>query len=347
MSNFGKNFTPGKLKHDFLEKLLKNYVSDLDIQDKRVIVSSKIGEDAAVIDMGEKYLVAKTDPVTFATDEIGYYVVNVNVNDVVCMGAIPKWFQSTILLPEKITNEDLIRQIFKSIHDTCEAMNITIIGGHTEITPKLDRPIVIGCLLGEVEKEKLVLSSRIESGDVIILTKGIFIEGVSIIGRERGNELKDKGYPDDFIEKCKNYLFNPGISVYKEALLANDHFKIKGFHDPTEGGLFTGLAEMAIASNLGIAIEKETIKVLPEALELSKVFNLNPYNTISSGSLLIAIENHNDEANNLIELLKKNNISASIIGTFTKKENGLTIKTNSGLIEPLIYSEKDEILKIF
>ncbi|MFX0056908.1 MAG: AIR synthase related protein [Candidatus Heimdallarchaeota archaeon] len=151
--------------------MLKEYVSNLEKEDKRIILGSKIGEDAAVIDMGDKYLVAKTDPITFATDEIGYYAVNVNVNDVVCTGATPKWFQSTILLPERKTDEELIEGIYKGIHDTCKSMNISVVGGHTEITTKLNRPIVIGSLLGEVEKDKLVKTSGAKSGDALILTK--------------------------------------------------------------------------------------------------------------------------------------------------------------------------------
>jgi len=270
-------FLIGKLKHKFLNKMLENFASTTHLKDSRVVVGSQIGEDAAVIDMGDKYLVAKTDPITFVTDEIGYYAVNVNVNDVVCTGAIPKWFQSTILLPAGLTDEDLIEYIFKNIHDTCKSLGIEVVGGHTEITAGLDRPIVIGSLLGEVEKEKLVLSSGANANDSIILTKGIFIEGTSIIAREKEDLLKQKGYDNEFIEKCKNYLYNPGISIYNEALLSNDNFEINSMHDPTEGGLFCGIAEMAIASNLGVLIENDNINVLPEPLELSKIFKINPY----------------------------------------------------------------------
>ena len=335
----------GKLKHDFLAKMLSDFVTDLDIKDKRVIVGSKIGEDAAVIDMGEKYLIAKTDPITFATDEIGYYAVNVNVNDVVCMGGTPKWFQSTILLPEKNTTEDLIEKIFKNIHNACKSMNITVIGGHTEVTPGIDRPIVIGSLLGEVEKDKLVITSGAKPGDALILTKGIFIEGTSIIGREKEEELKAKELSKEFIETCKNYLYEPGISVFNEARLANKHIKINSMHDPTEGGLFTGVAEMAIASNTGILIEREKIHILPEPLILSKLYNLNPFNTISSGSLLIAIEQ--DKSYELINLLNTNSIMSEKIGNITPKKDGLKIKEKSGKVSPLLYSETDEITKIF
>lgn len=344
MKGNSKIFPIGKLKHNFLHKMIKEYISDLEVHDKRIIVGSKIGEDAAVIDMGDKYLVAKTDPITFATDEIGYYVVNVNVNDVVCTGAKPKWFQSTILLPES-TTEQLIANIFKKIHDTCMSMGITVIGGHTEVTSGLKRPIVIGSLLGEVEKNEFVSPDGAEPGDALVLTKGVFIEGTSIIAREKEKELIEKGLDPDFIDKCKKYLYDPGMSVYKEALLANQNFRIKKFHDPTEGGLATGIVEMAIASNVGVLIDLEKIEILPEPNKLSKIFNLNPLGTISSGSLLIAIDDvHSID---LIELLLKNNIKAEKIGYFTLKERGMLVKERDGLIKTLNYSETDEITKIF
>ncbi|TFF97102.1 MAG: hydrogenase expression/formation protein [Promethearchaeota archaeon] len=344
--NIKDNYFPiGKLRHTYLNKLLKNHVNDLECDDKRIVLGSKLGEDAAVIDMGDKYLVAKTDPITFATDKIGYYVVNVNVNDLVCTGATPMWFQSTILLPEKKTTEQMIEKIFKSIHDTCKELNISVIGGHTEVTTGLKHPIIIGSLMGEVEKEKLVKTEGAEPGDALILTKGIFIEGTSIIGREKANFLREKGYSEAFIEKCKKYLYEPGISVLKEAVIANDNYKIKSLHDPTEGGLACGIAEMCIASNTGVLIEGKKIKILEEPKELSKVFKLNPLNTISSGSLLIAVKEA--DAEDLIEKLKRNKINAEKIGIFTQKDKGIIIQNQEGKKIPLEYSENDEILKIF
>ncbi|MBY8982501.1 MAG: AIR synthase family protein [Candidatus Lokiarchaeota archaeon] len=339
-------FLPGKIKHDILKKMFKNYVSDLRINDKRILIGSEIGEDAAVIDINnDELIVVKTDPITFTSDLIGYYVVNINVNDVVCTGAKPLYFLSTVLLPEKKTTLDLIESIFKQIHDTCKSMNIMIIGGHTEITTGLKRPIVVGSLIGEVNRNKLVKTSGAEVGDILILTKGIFIEGTSIIAREKENTLLDEGFRKQFITKCKDYIFNPGISVYKEALLANNNFKINAMHDPTEGGIATGIAEMAIASNLGVLIEMNSIKILPESSKLSKLFGLNPYNTISSGTLLIAIKEQ--FADDLIELLVKNNIIAMRIGKFVEKKKGLLIKDKDDKLKPLNYSERDEIIKIF
>ena len=340
-----KKFIIGKLKHKFLQKMLNEFVSTTHLKDDRVVVGSNIGEDAAVIDMGDKYLVAKTDPVTFVTDEIGYYAVHVNVNDVVCTGATPKWFQSTILLPAKQTDKDLIETIFKNIHDTCKSLGITVVGGHTEITAGLDRPIVIGSLLGEVDKEKLVLSSGAKEDDLIILTKGIFIEGTCIIAREKEDFLKEKGYSNQFIEKCRNYLYNPGISIFKEAVVSNNNFTVTSMHDLTEGGLFNGLAEIAIASNLGLLIKKEQINVLPEPLELSKIFNIDPYSTISSGSLLISI--NLEFAEDLINLLAKNGVASEAVGRFTKDKGKYLILDENNREKTMIYTEIDEITKIF
>ena len=335
----------GKLKHELLQKMLSEFVSTTHLKDDRVVVGANIGEDAAVIDMGDKYLVAKTDPITFVTDEIGYYAVNVNVNDVVCTGATPKWFQSTILLPAKQTDEDLIESIFRSIHDTCKSLGITVVGGHTEITADLDRPMVIGSLLGEVEKDKLVLSSGAKEDDSIILTKGIFIEGTSIIAREKEDFLKEKGFNNKFIEKCKNYLYDPGISIFKEAVVAHENFTLTSMHDITEGGLFCGLAEVAIASDLGLSIKKDQINVLPEPLELSKVFNIDPYSTISSGSLIISINPEFTE--DLINLLRKNGIDSWVIGNFTSNKAEYLIFDENDKKSQMNYTEVDEITKIF
>ena len=344
MSENQKKFLVGKLKHKFLKKMLENFVSTTHLKDSRVVIGSQIWEDAAVIDMGDKYLVAKTDPITFVTDEIGYYAVNVNVNDVVCTGATPKWFQSTILLPAKSTDGDLIEYIFKNIYDTCKSLGITVVGGHTEITTGLDRPIVIGSLLGEVEKDKLVSSSGANANDSIILTKGIFIEGTSIIAREKEDILKQKGFDKEFIEKCKNYLYNPGISIYNDALTSNDNFHLTSMHDLTEGGLFNGLAEIAIASNLGLLIKKDQIDVLPEPLELSKIFKIDPYSTISSGSLLISIKNELSE--DLINLLRRNGIDSKVIGNFTSEKGQNLILDEDNKKSEMEYTEIDEITKI-
>ncbi len=308
----------------------------------RVKMGFAIGEDAAVIEMDSHYLVSKTDPITFATDEIGYYVVNVNANDIVTTGAIPKWFQATLLLPESRTTAEMAKKICIDIQRACLNLGVCLIGGHTEISHGLNRPIVIGSMIGEVSKEDYVETRGAKPGDAIILTKGIPLEGTSLIAREKEKLLEKKGLDKDFISKAKSLLHSPGISVMKEAILAVKNFDIHSMHDPTEGGLAMAIVEMAKASNCGFKIRYEYIPIIPEGKIICDLFNLDPLRVIASGSLLIGIEELNCKP--LLDLLHNNGIEACKIGNFTATI-GYKIEKN-GVIQDLKFTERDEITKI-
>src|SRR3989337_4013021 len=128
----------GKLPNDLLASLL----SRVEPRDPRVIIGPGIGWDAAVIDTGgPRLLVAKTDPITFASDLIGWYAVHVNANDVACMGARPAWFLATVLLPEGAPL-DLSEAVFGQVLEACDSLGVELVGGHTEFTYRLERPIV-------------------------------------------------------------------------------------------------------------------------------------------------------------------------------------------------------------
>ena len=328
----------GKLKIDLLQELLPQ-----SHRDARVIVGPKIGEDAAVIDFGESYLVAKTDPITFATDEIGWYLICVNSNDIATMGAVPKWLLTTILLPENRTTEVLIRRIMEQINTACEHFGITLCGGHTEITYGLDRPIVIGQMLGEVEKGKLIVSSGAQAGDDLILTKGLGIEATSIIARECESDLLEKFSPT-FLNRAKQYLTSPGISVLEEAQIAVRTGGVHAMHDPTEGGVATAIHELARAANLGVVVWKDALLISEETEQLCGEFDLNPLGVISSGALLIAADP--TKSSKIISAITERNIPCEIIGQFLPPENGCWIEVDSQRF-PLPMFETDEITKVF
>src|SRR5512134_389248 len=176
---------PGKLPVEILDRLIRAYTSSI----HGVAVGASIGEDAAAIDIGEKYLLAKTDPITFVAEDIGTYAIHVNANDIAAMGGKPLWFLATVLLPEKGTTPELVETIFRQLAAACGKIDVAFCGGHTEVTVGIDRPIVIGTMLGEVEKDRLVTTAGARAGDDILLTKAIAIEGASILAREKGREL--------------------------------------------------------------------------------------------------------------------------------------------------------------
>lgn len=333
-------FSVGKLPAELLGRLLERYR----LEDERVVLGARIGEDAAVLDMGDGYLVAKTDPITFATDQIGWYAVHVNANDLVTTGATPLWFLATVLLPEKQSDEALAEEIFRQIHKACAELGVSLIGGHTEITYALDRPIVVGQMLGEMEKNKLVTTSGAQVGDAVLLTKGVAIEGTAIIAREREAYLRERGYASDFIARAQRYLCEPGISVFREAMLASRSFDLHAMHDPTEGGLAVGLYELAEAAGVGLLIEEEDIPVLPECLRLCTEFGLDPLGTIASGALLITLSP--GQAEELKALLTSEHIPATIIGHVRPTEEGVKLQRGKSRTDLPKFAQ-DEIAKLF
>ena len=333
-----KSFEVGKLPHAVLERM----IGKIDVEDSRVVLGPGIGEDAAVIDMGDRYLVATTDPITFAQERIGWYCVNVNANDVATMGARPRWFFATLLLPEGKARQPLVDAILDDILRSCRDLGMALCGGHTEITTGLDRPILVGHLLGEVAKNKLVSSDRIAPGDVILLTHGIAIEGTAILAAEKEEELEgrvDRG----IVARSKEFLANPGISVVRAAMTACEATRVHGMHDPTEGGLATGLWEMAKASGMGAWIEGDAVFVYPETQALCEALDLDPWGLIASGALLIVVAAEDSEK--VISALKAEDIPCRPIGQILASGDESVI-VRQGRTVPLKPFERDELARI-
>jgi len=329
----------GKLPADHLARLLTGYTP----ADPRLLVGGTVGEDAAVIDMGDRCLIAKSDPITFATAEIGWYAVNVNANDIACTGARPKWFLATLLLPEGKTTPRQVDAIFGQITTACDSLGITVAGGHTEITYGLDRPIVAGHMLGEVSKEKLVLTGGAQPDDDLLLTKAIAIEGTAIIAHEK--RAKPTGlFSTQTLDGLANLLHNPGISVLAEAQAAVSVGGLHAMHDPTEGGLATGLHELAQAADVGLEIFADALPFHPDCLTLCDHFGLQPLGLIASGSLLLATA---PQATPAIEAaIAGQGIAVTRIGRVHPPQFGLKLVGRAGL-SPLPTFARDEITKLF
>jgi hydrogenase expression/formation protein HypE len=331
---------PGKLPPELLQRLLSAYTT----ADPRVIVGPAVGEDAAVIEMGGRHLIATSDPITFATDAIGYYAVVVNANDIATRGGQPKWFLATLLLPEHTTSEALVDTIFAQIAHACSTFGIALVGGHTEVTCGLDRPILSGHMLGEVEPAALVTTAGAQMGDVLLLTKGICLEGASIIARERQVDLRHRGVPEDLLRRAQNFLFDPGISVVRDAHLAIGSGRVHAMHDPTEGGLAMAVHELASAACVGVALKRDRIPVLEEASLLCRIYGLDPFGTIASGALLIATPP--EDAAQVELALQTNGIDCAMIGRVVSPSEGIFID-DGGMRQPLPRFERDEISRLF
>jgi hydrogenase expression/formation protein HypE len=330
----------GKPPLEVLERLFRA----CDIQDPRVIMGPRVGEDAAVLDLGGRYLVAKTDPITFVAEEIGWYGVHINANDLAVRGARPCWFLMTLLLPEARADEELLGSIFTQVQEACRAIGATLVGGHTEVTQGLDRPILVGAMLGEVEKDRLVTTAGARVGDAVLLSKGIAVEGASILARECSRFLTERGISAAVQRRAREFLHRPGISVLRDARIALDTVSVHAMHDPTEGGLATGLLELALAAGVGLRIERAAIPVLPECQAMCQAVGLDPLGMIASGALLLTCPS--EEADQLIAAWETEGIAGRTIGKVTPSETGL-ILLETGREAPLPRFARDEVARLF
>ena len=328
----------GKLRPALLGGLLSRHAG----ADPRVVVGPRVGEDAAVLDMGDRYLVATTDPITFVTEDLGWYAVVVNANDLAVRGAAPRWFLATCLLPEGRTTEADVTTLFAQLGNACQAQGVTLVGGHTEVTSGLDRPIVVGTMLGEIEKTRLVTTAGARPGDALVLTKGVPVEGTSIIARLRAAELRARGYEEAWLARARGMVTR--LSVVPEALLAVGLVSVHAMHDPTEGGVATALWEIADAAGVGLAVEAERIPVLPEGAALCREFGLDPLGTIASGALLLTLAPA--DAGVVLHAFAREGIDAAFIGRVVPPEAGVVL-TRGGQPGPLPRFDQDEITRLF
>ena len=330
----------GKLPPD----LLASFLSDLGAPNEpRILLGPGIGEDAAFVSFGSSTLIAKSDPITFATDRIGWYAIQVNANDIAASGGTPKWFLGTLLLPE---NEpaSTAKNIFKQLHEAASELGIALIGGHTEITVGLPRPIISGTMLGEAAPSETVKTSTAKPGNDVILTSGIAIEGTAIIARESKADLLKAGVPAATITAASAFLDSPGISIVKAAKIASETGHVTAMHDPTEGGLAGALDEVAQASQTGITIDASNVKIYPETQAICEALGLDSWGLIASGALLITSDPGGSDS--IIDALNRSGISASVIGKVTEPEEGL-VRITDGTKEPLPTFDRDEIARFY
>lgn len=328
----------GKLPPDMLEQIL----AKLPVSDARVVLGPGIGMDCAVVDAGRQLLVFKSEPVTFVTNALGWYAVQISVNDVATTGAEPRWMLATLLLPEGQTTPQMVDRIGDELISACQSLGISLIGGHTEITHSLTRPILVATLIGEVERQRLVTPRGVAPGDLILLTKGVPIEGTAILAQEFAHQLAATLSQED-IRRAAGFLFDPGISILRDARVALAAGEVTAMHDPTEGGLIAALCELAKASGRALVVDLDAAPVPHLSARICQAFGLDPFATIASGALLLTVKPSSAEA--IQRALEHAGIRCAIIGRVEAGEGAWNEK--NGQRSRLSHPKRDEITRLF
>jgi len=329
----------GKLPHELLTRLLAKWP----VTDPRVLLGPGVGLDCAVLDFGDTLLVLKTDPITFVTGELGWYGVQVNANDIATSGAAPRWFLATLLLPDQSSTQEWVAEIFQQICEACQQIGVALIGGHTEITYGLDRPILVGTMIGEVPRGRLITPQGASPGDRILLTKGVPIEATAILAREFPEKLVAVLTPGE-LQQAQQFLYDPGISVLRDARLATQAGVVSAMHDPTEGGLTGALWELAEASSRRLLIDVNAVPVPELSARICHRLGLDPLAAIASGALLLTAPP--DSVSTIQQALESDGIPCAEIGSVEDGPFSVWSQTEIGL-ELLPRPARDEITKLF
>ena len=228
----------------------------------RVLVGPGIGRDAAVIDIGGgRCLVAKTDPVTFAAEQIGWYAVHVNANDIACMGARPAWFLATALLTPARGAGQPAGGDFDPITSACEALEIDLVGGHTEGSRSASTARSSSAPCWGSRADEIVHGENIEPGDVVLMTKCIAIEGTALLAREASHQLANQGVSAETIptraqHARSRHQHRPGSASAVRVCAAAAYAR------SDRGGLATALYELATAASMTLRADAEAVPVL-------------------------------------------------------------------------------------
>lgn len=315
--------------------LIRSVLKQIKHRRDEVLIGPGVGLDCAALELGEgEALVMSTDPITGTVKDLGKHCIHITANDLAASGAEPLGVMLTVLLTEE-TEESEIKKMMAEAEEVCKELNMEILGGHTEITDVVKQPLITVTGVGKIRKERLLNQVHAKPNLDVVITKWIGLEATSILAKEREEELLETFSPA-FVNTAKD--FDQYLSVVPEGRIASE-MGASAMHDITEGGVFGALWELASAGNVGLEIDLKAIPIRQETVEVCEHFDANPYQIMSSGSMLIAIQ----DGAALVRALNAEGIAASVVGRTTEGRD--KILRNGQEIRYLDRPQPDELYK--
>lgn len=323
----------GKVKEAILQRTIFKKIT---YRNQETVSSSGIGSDAAVLENQGEVTVISTNPVTYTFKGMEKLAIASAMNNVVAKGGCPKSVLVSILLPERY-KETALKKMMESLNLFCKEYGIDIVGGHTEVTTAVNTPVINVTAVGYALRKNVVTRKRPDADMDIVMTKYIGIPATMIIQDIKREELRKK-FSENFIDRVNG--FDKYYSIIDEGKLASSHGVIC-MHDVSRGGIFQALWEMAEYLGFGFEVDVDRILVKQETIEFCEIFNLNPYEILSTGVLLMVTEDGEQLADTLMEA----GIPASVIGRTNSGNDRLIIRNDErGFITPPRGDEIDKIV---
>jgi hydrogenase maturation factor len=315
----------GKISAEIFDELI---FPRLGAKSDSILVGPRHGTDVGIVKIGGKAVSFTTDPVfivpEFGWERAAWFAIHILASDAVTCGLPPRYISIDLNLPMEITKEQMTI-LWDTMHRECEKLGISVICGHTARYENCHYPMVGGATVNGVgEMDEYVTPAFVRAGDKIIITKGPAIEAAGIFAAMFPRLIENE-FGADFRRRAEQIFYK--MSVVEDAMTAikigvRDN-GVTAMHDATECGIWGGLYELAEAAGLGVRVEQEKIIVEDCIPEICDYFNIDPYASISEGTLIVACRPH--KAGEVVKILAGKGIKSSIAGEFTVPEKGMVL----------------------
>lgn len=316
--------------------LIRSVLKQVKHRREEVLVGPAVGQDCAVVQVApDEVLVMSTDPITGTVKDLGSHSIHITANDLAASGAEPVGVMLTIMLPDTV-EEPEVRKMMQDAEEVCRQLNMEVLGGHTEITNVVRQPLISVTGVGKIKRSRIITTLQIQPEQDVVVTKWIGLEATTILAKEKEEELR-KRFPAGIVDTAIG--FDRYLSVVPESKIAMEH-GVTAMHDITEGGVFGALWEMASGAGVGLEVDLKKIPIRQETVEICQYFDLNPYQIMSSGSMMIVT----DDGHELVRKLEAKGIHAAVVGR-TNDSNDRILR-NGEDVRYLDKPQPDELYKV-
>jgi len=294
-----------------------------------ILVGPRHGVDVGVVDLGNgQVMVTTTDPIfvvpPYGWERSGWFAVHILASDAATSGIRPGYITMDLNLPLSITRESF-DALWSVMHRECEKIGMAIVSGHTGRYEGCGYPMIGGAtVIGIGPKEGYVTPDMARKGDVVIITKGAAIEAAGLFAVTFPQRVADR-YGAAAAREAEEIFWQ--MSVVEDALTAVEagvrENGVTAMHDATECGVWGGLFEVARASGVGIAVDKDKIIVQDAVRNVCDLFGIDPYSSISEGTLIITCRPH--VAKEVVRRLGDKGIPSTMVGEIVESRQGLRV----------------------
>jgi hydrogenase expression/formation protein HypE len=337
----------GKVSSEIFDEII---LPQLGRKRPEILVGPRHGVDVGVVDLGNgQVMVTTTDPIfvvpPYGWERSGWFAVHILASDAVTSGIPPQYITMDLNLPLSITREDL-EALWTVMHRECDRIGMAVLSGHTGRYEGCGYPMIGGAtVIGIGPKDRYVTPEMARPGDVIIITKGAAIEAAALFAVTFPKRVAER-YGEKAAREAEEVFWQ--MSVVEDALTAAEagvrEKGVTSMHDATECGVWGGLCEVARASGVGMAVDKDKIIVQDAVRKVCDLFGLDPYTSISEGTLIVTCRPH--KAQEVMRRLDDRGIPASAVGEIVEPQQGMRFFEN-GTSHELVHPEVDPFWAAF